>query len=224
MEVSPAAALHCTAVYGGVAQHQFWVTDPSTAQNARRVAYEGIDPGLDALQEVLRRDGFKGRDARDLESAVSWLLWMLGFGAAHLGAMPKLQDAPDILATTPQGHFAAFECTTGSLRADNKLPKLIERAEALRRRLDAAGNRHLRAIAAIVTTRPRDEVAREAAEAERQRVLVVAREDLEEAVANTALYPDAERLFARAEEAIRANHAKHGTGGDARLEAMLRTP
>lgn len=210
VKASAAAALHCTAIYAGSVQHQFWIADPTTAQNAKRVAYETIDGNLTALRETFRRESYKGRGAaRELESNISWLLWMLGFSVAHLGAVTRAQDAADILATTPQGHFAVVECTTGMLRADNKLPKLIERAEIIRRRLEASGNRHLRVITAIVTSKPRDEIRPELEAAERQRVLVIAREDLEEAVANTAAHQDADQLFERAENAIQEKFAKH---------------
>ncbi len=39
VEVPPAAVLHCVASYCGTAQSHFWVADPTTASNARRVVY-----------------------------------------------------------------------------------------------------------------------------------------------------------------------------------------
>lgn len=152
------AVLHCTAIYDGFAQHQGWIADPSTVQNPLRAVYEVFDGQLTILKDFLEGSQSKGRDARDLEVAVAWLFWMLGFSVAHLGGTAKTQDAPDLIATTPGGNFVVIECTTGLLKADNKLPRLVERAETLRRRLDACGNRHLHVLPVIVTSKDREEV------------------------------------------------------------------
>ena len=208
--VTSAAALQCFCTYSGSVQHIYWIADPSTSQNARRATYEIFDPGMNFLKETFRRESYRGgRDARELEANISWLLWMLGFSVAHLGATPRVQDAVDILATSPAGHFAVIECTTGLLRADNKLPKLLERAEAVRRRIEASGNRHLRVIAVIVTTKTREEIAGELEQAERLKILVVAREDLERACEGSVIHQDTDALFERAEAAIRESLARY---------------
>ena len=144
VEVPAAAVLHCVASYRGIAQHHFWVSDPTTSSNARRAVYELFDSKLDVLTEFLLNSQGRGRNPRELESGVAWLLWMLGFSVAHFGATPRTQDAADLIAVTPGGHFAVIECTTGLLKADNKLPLLVARAENVRRRLNQSGNRHLR--------------------------------------------------------------------------------
>jgi hypothetical protein len=52
---------------------------------------------------------------------------MLGFNPVQLGLTGKTQDFADLILVTPNGHAAIVECTTGLLRADNKLPKLLAR-------------------------------------------------------------------------------------------------
>jgi hypothetical protein len=189
VEVPPAAVLHCVASYRGIAQQHYWVADPTTAPNARRVVYELADNQLEILNDLLTGPPARGRDARELETGVAWLLWMLGFSVAHLGSTPRTQDAVDLIATTPNGHFAVVECTTGLLKADQKLPRVIERAENVRRRLAESGNRYPRVLAAIVTSKTRGEVMADIEQAERLRVLVITREDLEQSSNRTLALP-----------------------------------
>jgi hypothetical protein len=54
------------------------------------------------LNDFLSKSGARGRDGRDLESGIAWLLWMLGFSVAHLGGTDRTQDAADLIATTPK--------------------------------------------------------------------------------------------------------------------------
>lgn len=89
VDVPLGAVLHCIASYTGIAQHQGWLSDPSTVQNPHRSSYEAFDEKLDILRDFLTKSQGKGRDARDLEAGVSWLLWMLGFSVAHLGGTDK---------------------------------------------------------------------------------------------------------------------------------------
>lgn len=211
IQVPPAAVLHCVASFCGVAQHHYWVSDPSTAQNARRVVYELADTRLEILNDFLTKAQSKGRDARDLETGLAWLLWMLGFSVAHLGSTPRTQDAIDLLATTPQGHFAVIECTTGLLKADHKLPRVFERAENIRRRLDESGNRHLRVLAVIVTSKTRGEIMADVEQAERLKILVLTREDLEQLATSTLAPPNADQLVEQAEQVVQAAAAKYET-------------
>jgi hypothetical protein len=70
IDVPSEAAVQCFASYEGVAQHFYWIADPSTAQNARRAAYQVFDPRLEVLRDFLSRQG-RGQNARDLEVGVS---------------------------------------------------------------------------------------------------------------------------------------------------------
>lgn len=209
IDIPPAAVLHCISSYAGTAQHQGWLSDPSTVQNPQRSVYEAFDDKLEVLRDFLAKSQGKGRDARDLEAGVSWLLWMLGFSVAHLGGTDKTQNAPDLIATTPRGNFAVIECTTGLLKAENKLALLVDRAEALKRRLEASGNRHLHVLPVIVTSKARVEVKADLEQAEKLGVVVLTRESLEEALKRTLVLPDAEAVFAEGEQAAQAAQAKY---------------
>jgi hypothetical protein len=209
VEVPPAAVLHCVASYRGTAQQHYWVADPTTAPNARRVVYELADNQLEILSDLLTRPPSRGRDARELETGVAWLLWMLGFSVAHLGSTPRTQDAVDLIATTPNGHFAVIECTTGLLKADQKLPRVVERAENVRRRLAESGNRYARVLAVIVTSKTAEEVMADIEQAERLRVLVMTREHLQQYSNRTLTLPNADQLFEQAEQTVQAAVAKY---------------
>jgi hypothetical protein len=203
LAVPSAAVLHCYSLYGGVAQTHWYITDASKAQNSRRSIYEAFDTGAGILNEFLARSNSKGRDARDFEAAVAWLFWMLGFGVAHLGATARTQDFADIILTTPMGNVAVVECTTGLLRADNKLPNLVHRTTAVRRQLDESNNQHLRVLPVIVTTLTKEEVKADLEQAEKLGVLVLTKEEIDQFVTGTLIPGNAEAMFGAAEQRVR---------------------
>ena len=203
------AVLHCFGSYAGKAQFQWWLSDPSTAQNPLRAVYNTFDPSLEVLNDYLEMEPSKGRQARDLETAMAWLLWMLGFKVAHLGATAKTQEAPDLIATTTRGHFLVIECTTGILKADNKLPLLIERTETLRKSLDASGAHHLRALPVIVTTKTQKEVVADIEQAEKLGVLVITKERIQALLNQTLVLPNAENMYDEAERTVKETKEKH---------------
>lgn len=212
VDVPPGAVLHCIASYKGIAQHQGWLSDPSTVQNPQRSAYEAFDDKLQILHDFLSKSQSRGRDARDLEAGVSWLLWMLGFSVAHLGGTDKTQNAPDLIVTTPRGNFAVIECTTGLLKAENKLALLVERTEVLRHRLEVSGHQHLHVLPVIITSKSQEEIKADLEQAERLGVLVLTRESLEKALLRSLVLPDAEALFTEAEQSVLTAQEKYQYG------------
>ncbi|NOS68760.1 MAG: hypothetical protein HOP33_02375 [Verrucomicrobia bacterium] len=203
LEVTGGAVLHCVASHGGRAQHHYWVADPATAQNPFRAIHQAFDKNLDVLQELVTKAQTKGANARDLEIAVAWLLWMLGFSTTHIGGTPKTSDAPDLIAATPFGHLVVVECTTGILKEDSKLSHLFQRAEKIRQTLISCGNQHLRVLPVIVTTKTRDEVKSELDQAHKNGALVATIEDFPQLINRTLLVPNAERLYTEAEENLK---------------------
>jgi hypothetical protein len=143
------------------------------------------------------------------ETAVAWILWMLGFSVAHLGGTPRTQDAVDLIAMIPTGHFIVIECTTGLLKAENKLSLLHDRTESVRRSLMACNQSHLRVIPLIVTSKTREEVKPDLEQAERLGIWVVVREDFDQIINRTSLFPNADRLYEETEASIRAAQGKY---------------
>jgi hypothetical protein len=202
LSVPSAAVLHCYSLYSGVAQTHWYITDPSKSQNSRRSLYETFDPGLSIFNEFISRTNAKGRDARDFETAIAWLFWIMGFGVAHLGKTARTQDFADIAVTTPNGHVGVVECTTGLLRADNKLPNLVQRAANVRRQLDTSNNRHLRVLPVIVTALTGVEVNADTEQAEKLGVLVLTKEDIDQLIQATLFPGNAEAIFEAAEKRV----------------------
>jgi hypothetical protein len=200
IDVPKGAVLQCFANYAEEAHHYFWVRDPSTVQNPRRAVHQVFDEKMEILHELLKSQG-KGRDARDFESAIAWILWMLGFNVTHLGGTPRTSEALDLIATTPHGHFLVIECTTGILKAD-KLATLIDRAEKVRQSLINSGNGHLRVLPVIVTNKTREEVKVDAEQAEISGIFVGTREGFTELINLTNIAPDPDQLFKQAEDKI----------------------
>jgi hypothetical protein len=202
IEVPNGAVIDCIASYSGVAQSYYWIADPKTAQNPLRSIHDAFDNNLEVLQELIAKSQSKGGNARDLEIAISWLLWILGFSATHIGATSKTSDAPDLIASTPRGDLLVIECTTGILKEDSKLSHLFQRAEKIRQTLAASGNQHLKVLPIIVTTKTRDEIKSELEQAHKLGVLVATREDFQQLITRTMLFPDPNALYAEAFETL----------------------
>lgn len=199
--VPSGAILHCIANFAGEAHSHFWVTDPSTTPNPRRAIHEAFDSKMEVLQDLLRIQG-RGRDARDFECAIAWLLWMLGFSVTHLGGTPRTADAVDLIATTPKGNVLVIECTTGLLKAENKLPNLVDRTEKVRRCLTNSGNAFLKVLPVIVTNKSREEVQADLEQADKLGVVVVTKESFGDAINRTHLVSDPDQLFEAAATSV----------------------
>ena len=207
----PAGAfLDCTVSYEGVAQHFWFLFDPSKVQNPRRAAYEVADKNVELLKKIIAEAVRKGDEARDFEAAISWLFWMLGFSVVQLGHTKRSnQAAADLILASPSGSFAVVECTTGLLKADQKLSLLHERAQSVRRSLDDMQFNHLHVLPVIVTSKPRAEVEPDIEQAEKLSVLVLAREAIDELLNRTLTLPNADQLYNEALQAVQAAKAKY---------------
>jgi len=208
MMVARAAIVHCYAMYQNVAQTHWFISDPTTSQNPRRVIFDSFDTGLAILKGFLGRSHTRGQDARDLEVGIAWLFWMLGFNPVQLGSTARTQDFADLIVMTPRGHAAIVECTTGLLRADNKLPKLLARHSAVRARLDQSNNRHIKLLPIMISTLTKAELQADLEQAEKLGVGVLTREDLDQLVDRTVITNNADELFSLAEKDIEALKTK----------------
>jgi hypothetical protein len=208
LQVPNAGALNCSVSYEGVTQSHWWLADPTRAQNPRRAVYEAFDPKLETLRDIVGAAQSRGQAARDLEAAVAWLLWMLGFSVAHLGGTTRTRDAADLIVTSPSGNYAVVECTTGLLKAENKLALLYQRAQTVRDAL-AGSNAHLRVLPIMVTSRRTNEITPDLEAAVSLGIYVMTRENLENAINQTLMHPNADQLYAQAEQAVTAARAQY---------------
>lgn len=209
LAVEPGSVIKCFARYAGITHHETWVDDPSIAQNQRRNAYSTFDEGLVGMRALLDGPYVKGRDARQVETALSWLLWMIGFSPIQIGGVSKTQTAPDLIVAAPNGNLAVIECTTGLLNADKKLPQLAARTVQVRKKLDAAGNHGTQLISLLITTRTRDEVESELDQAHQSNILVVTKEDIDRAISQSIVSMDANALYDRAAKTLDERRQQH---------------
>ncbi len=210
LNIPTGAILDCTVSYKGSAQHFWLLSDPATFQNARRAAYEVADKNLELLRDIVSKALRKGDDARDFEAAIAWLFWMLGFSAVQLGHTKRTnQDAADLILCTPSGHFAVIECTTGLLKADQKLSLLYERAQTVRRALGTPQFNHLQVLPVIITAKRRAEIEADLEQAEKLGILVFAREEIDEMLNRTLTLPNPDQYYEEVRQALQAAQAKH---------------
>ena len=207
--VEPGAVVQCFVSYAGQVQHFGWLVDPSSVLNSRRGMYDIVDPSLKTMMSIITDVDRKTWNARDLERAVSWIFWMLGFSVVHFGQTKGIQDAVDLIATAPSGHVALIECTTGLLKAESKLSILHDRIQGARRTLDASGNQHLRILPVIVTSQPRADIMADLEAAERLGIYVIAREEIDSMIQNTLFPYNADKLFLDAETSVKETLAKY---------------
>jgi hypothetical protein len=201
-KVPAGRAVQSVAALKDVAFHYWWVIDPQHVMNARKAVYEVVDPGLAVLRELLSHTS-KGA-SRDFESAVAWLLWLLGFAVTHLGSNRQTQDAVDILASTPGGHFALVECTTGVISTDRKVPNLLRRRALVVEKLKQSNHNVSHVLPVLVTSCGKEEVQQEIAPAERLGVLVLTRNDLLELLDQTQFVMSPDDLYKQVEERLAA--------------------
>ncbi|MGV1793870.1 hypothetical protein [Rhizobium sp. A37_96] len=194
LQVPRSAIVHCFAGYDGRAQSFGWIVDPNNHQNARRVAYEGFDKDLAKLRDgLLKAPGPAHKNQQGIfEAAVSSLMWIRGYGVSLLST---IKEGPDILATTPSGHFLVIECTMGILKEDSKLTRLAIRAKHVRDHLKESGSPNLSVLPVMITALTRSEVETEIAGALQQGTFVITREAIEESLETSFLVPDPEREF-----------------------------
>lgn len=209
-DVPEGGVVQCIASYGGHAHHVAWRADPATFLNPRAAVLNLVDPNMAILKAYLAPDLNAPSKTRadDFESAVTWLLWTLGFSTIAFGTNSKTRDAFDVVAATPSGDLLVVECTTGMLRAESKLSKLIARASNMRESLREAGHHHLRVLAVAVTALRDDQVTADVAPAEEAGVLVLTRETLLGALDQIAAFPDADTLYQRGIDAVNDRQQK----------------
>ena len=193
--VGPQQSVHCFARYAGVCHHHKLFSDSSSSHNALREMYGLFDDGLRHLKAFLKQEGKS--DQNDFEAGVCFLLWMLGFQTVLMGGTPKTKEAPDVVAVAPSGDVLVVECTTGLLKAQDKMAKLFERTGRVRRRLDASGNSSRKVLALEATALVKEDLAAvELEAAHTQGIAVLAQEDLLAMLERTTSHADADAFFA----------------------------
>jgi hypothetical protein len=204
LDIPQAAVMQCFASYADCAQHHYWIADPKNYQNPRRMTHQATDPQLEVLRDYLFEEQRQRKESRDFECGVALLAWMLGFSVGQIGQTPRLAEAPDFAGTTPNGDMLLVECTTGTLKADSKLQRLVERTRSVRSSLEASGNAHVRVLPVIVTSLERASVEVDIAAANVAGIAVATKETLVSLLGRTISVPDAQAIFDEVWNSLRA--------------------
>ena len=147
-----------------------WFLDPAKARNNRYMAVQHFDTEL----RKIRSAALESPESAKFEQGVAALLFLLGFS-------PVLQletDSPDLIVTTPGGQLVLVECTTKISDFSTKLGKLVDRRGSLSKSLAGAGHPP-EILAALICRSPRDQIAAHEDELRTHKVLLLAREDLQ---------------------------------------------
>jgi hypothetical protein len=203
LQIPLGAHVQCIASYDGHAHQVQWRADPDVFQNPRAAVFSLVDPSQKVMRAYLRPDQPpRGAAADDFETAVGWLLWMLGFSTVSFGTNAKTREAFDIVGVSPNGNFLVVECTLGLLRADSKLSRLTSRAASLRQALDASNMKHLRVLPVVVTALGAEQVKADMGLAEEVGILVITKEHLDRTSDELLRFPDADRFFEQAMSSV----------------------
>ncbi len=97
----------------------------------------------------------------------------------------------------------------GLLKADNKLPLLHDRAQAVRRALESSAHNQFRVLPVIVTTKSREEIRPDLEQAERLGVLVLSRENLEQLLDLTIRVPMPDQIYDEALQTVQTAQSKY---------------
>jgi hypothetical protein len=172
-----------------------WFLNPTNAPNYRFAAVQQFDAEL----RMIRQGLFEDSDSRRFEIAVAALLFVLGFSAA----VQLETNSPDIVVATPTGRIVLVECTTRIADVGSKIGQLVDRRGALQKTL-RAGNRAVDVTAALVCRLPRDQIAAKMGDIRAMGIMLVAAEELNEALTRAQLSADADQFLTQALQLLAA--------------------
>jgi hypothetical protein len=188
----------CMLTLGDFTVRRHIFVDRNRARTLRLAAFQSHDSGLEQLRSALQVTKIRDRDAARFEKGIASLLFLYGFAATpHVDT-----DAPDLLVTTPGGRIAVVECTVSVSDFYGKVSKLAARRNKLLEDLSARG--HAADVhAVLVCASPRDEImAADDIELAKNRVTLLTREHLMQAIEEVQRPPDPDELLARADAAL----------------------
>jgi hypothetical protein len=201
IDVPPASALRLFLSYGGQIQNHVWLIDYAASPNARRIVHQTFDPQFGLLTDMLQKPPQSRQDSKEFEAAISWLFWMLGFSPLTWSASKRLTDAPDTALQAENGTILLVEATTKTLRAENKLPNLVERAQQLRAafaKLDV----HLTVVPIICSALTDEALGADMDMAQSLGIAVVSAGVLEEFVRRTMQVPNSNAIVSEIQLAL----------------------
>jgi hypothetical protein len=181
--------------YDGEFLGKWWIRDFDLSFNDRLQIHRSVDQG-----NMLQSTFFDERT--DFEDRVNLLLDLLGLQTLKYGQIPKLTDAPDILAFSTGRHLYVIECTVGDIDRKGKLHRLYDRANQIREHLSRSPQPPIAVQPVIFTSLTRQETANHWSTAATYRIALVCRENILNLLNSVDSPPAAEQLYAEAVAAI----------------------
>lgn len=171
---------------GSITAQRQWFTDPLKTVNFRLLATQFYDENLKQIRQSI----FSPNDGRKFEQAIACLLFILGFSPA----VQLESDAPDLIVTSPNGALVVVECTIKIADFQSKIGKLIDRHHGLSKALISAQH-HGRIRAVLVCSLSRAQIAVTEQELAQSGIVLVCKEQLEEAFLQINTTPNADAVL-----------------------------
>lgn len=158
-------------INGGTVRRQ-WLLDEGKARNNRQIPVQYFDKDL----KMVKRAVFNETDSSKFEEGIALLLFMLGF----IPAVQLETDSPDLIVYTPGGKLVLVECTMRIADFSNKVGKLVDRRGGLEKALSEQSH-HSLVYGALVCRLPKDQIATLGIDLRENKIILVTKEDLEQA-------------------------------------------
>lgn len=160
---------------GDTTVQRHWFRDPSRTRNIRVVATQQFDTNLKMIRHAL----FEQNNSSSFETAISALLFMMGFSSA----VQIETDSPDIIAITPGGRLILVECTLRVADLPKKFGKLVDRHRALLKSTQANGH-YAEIYSILICGMENDQIVRRDEELSAHQVILLSKDDLISAFEN----------------------------------------
>lgn len=149
-----------------------WLLDENKARNNRQIPVQYFDKDL----KMVKRGVFDQLDSNKFEEGIALLLFMLGFTPA----VQMETDSPDLIVYTPGGKLILVECTMRIADFSNKVGKLVDRRGGLEKALREQSH-HSLVYGALVCRLPKDQIATLGIDLRENKIILITKEDLEQA-------------------------------------------
>lgn len=198
------SSLHCFLSYDNEPIQHKRLMDSVPLRGVLSLSQEIFDEDFSGLRSKLLSP--KKNQGKSFEAAVSTLFSMLGFRVMLVDGVSANSDSPDYLMTVPgvDRQMLVVECTVKEPGADDQIPKIISRANLLRRSMRAQKPDidDLNVIPVIITPMLGEDVVHHVEQAHARDVVVLCSEDLEGALGRILLPEDPREFLSEIQQKL----------------------
>ena len=165
--------------------------------------FEKIDPALATLRQSLLAENEQNAPASSFEAATTLLFSTLGFSVLPLYVGIDLDDAPDVVAVTPNQNVAIIECTLVDGDNREKIERLVRQTKQARDHLQENGVDASRVLAILISPLAKNRLTVTLQMVAEHDICVIAKEEIEELLAMALNPTEAEQVFEKLEREIK---------------------